>query len=193
MALWAQSWRSSSTTAWFCLTRRGLSIAGVITFGSPRIGGILWNNEVKDAGINDLYELWVNDKDIVPRLPPVLSIGIWLHVGAFHFIDWESRVARFYGSDWHRFNDLLYTSPSLDDHSLINYSHRIYQLMPNHDRELVRSSIVGPLSIRETISQILKVTRAEQENRQTALSNVMFQKSLDRNITSVRDLAILYI
>lgn len=72
------------------------SPAGVYTFGAPRVGTKRYVNHVR---LN--YYRWVNNNDIVPRVPPA-----WLgyrHGGAEMYLDRKGRVRRLRG--WRRSRD----------------------------------------------------------------------------------------
>lgn len=76
----------------YALANRGIEVANVTTFGAPRAGGPLrWRNKVKDLGLASRYERWVNQRDIVPRIPFAVP-GVsprnwaWVHVGQLHLM-----------------------------------------------------------------------------------------------------------
>lgn len=70
--------------------------AGVITFGAPRVGDRRYVNYVK---LN--YYRWVNNNDIVTRLPPAF-LG-FCHAGQEIYLDHQGRVRRLGG--WWRWGD----------------------------------------------------------------------------------------
>jgi hypothetical protein len=68
-------------------------IAGVHTFGQPRVG----NNDYADAySPNAVHYRFVNDKDIVPQVPPRwLGPGIFYkHVGKLQLFDEDGNLSR---------------------------------------------------------------------------------------------------
>ena len=71
---------------------------GLFTFGSPRVGNKRYVNYV-----NLEYTRWVNNNDIVTRVPPA-----WMgyrHTGTEIYIDAHGRVRKLYG--WRRTKDRL--------------------------------------------------------------------------------------
>lgn len=83
----------------FALANRGLEVANVTTFGAPRAGGPLrWRNKVKDLGLDSRFERWVNQRDIVPRIPFAVP-GVsprnwaWVHVGKLNLMSTEGTTS----------------------------------------------------------------------------------------------------
>ncbi len=60
------------------------TVQGVYTFGAPRVG----NEDFREHFDRDIYR-FVNNRDIVPRLPPP---GLYVHVGIRKFIDGDGVV-----------------------------------------------------------------------------------------------------
>jgi triacylglycerol lipase len=106
-------------------------VAGVYTFGQPRVGTRDFG-QACDADFGDFYFRFVNNADIVPRIPPRV-LGYW-HAGNLEFIDGAGHIQ----SDiswWHEaldsvevglegLRELQATRPALDaikDHSMALY------------------------------------------------------------------------
>ncbi len=81
--------------AGYSLDHAGVNVKGVVTFGSPRVGGGIWKKSLERARLWSKFELWVNDQDPIVRLPPTTDstfrwferFPLWTHVGLLHFID----------------------------------------------------------------------------------------------------------
>lgn len=132
----------------FVLTKQDYDIALLISFGSPRAGGPLtWGKRVKRTGLDERIVRWVNNDDIVARLPffapgadPVpgasLSNAFWAHIGPQHYIDTETETVLLNDNRW------LVGADSFSDHSLTGfgdeetsgYIRNICQYMPEASR-----------------------------------------------------------
>ena len=87
------------------------------TYGSPRVG---WRSFIKNIPIH--HRRWVNNTDIVPRLPPWL-LG-YVHHGTLYYINRHGKIDN--PSIWDRL--LSYRNSILDpfqDHSIEQYKKRI--------------------------------------------------------------------
>jgi hypothetical protein len=78
-------------------------VAGLYTFGQPRAGNSAFCNPC-DADFGDLYFRFVNDEDIVPRVPPRL-LG-YSHTGNLEYID-ANGVIQNDVAWWHGFLDAV--------------------------------------------------------------------------------------
>ena len=102
---------------------------GLFTFGSPRVGCRRYVNYVK----MDHYR-WVNNNDIVARVPPVL-LG-YRHSGTEMYLDRLGRRRNLRG--WRRVSDLLKGAwagiwrreiDHLADHSIVDYIATLHKLV----------------------------------------------------------------
>ena len=101
---------------------------GLFTFGSPRVGNRTYVNHVKVP-----HQRWVNNNDIVTRVPPV-----WLsyhHSGSERYINRSGKMVNIKG--WRRISDRLqgflkgllkFRVDQLSDHSIIEYIERIDEI-----------------------------------------------------------------
>ena len=60
------------------------AVAGVYTWGSPRVGDATFKQKYADLGLADRTFRFVNNTDIVPKIPPG---NAYTHVGLLKFID----------------------------------------------------------------------------------------------------------
>lgn len=101
--------------------------AGLYTFGSPRVGCRRYVNHVPLR-----HYRWVNNNDIVARVPPVL-LG-YRHSGTEQYLDRHGRLRNLKG--WRRASDMLkglfteltkkFRIDSLSDHSIVDYIETIH-------------------------------------------------------------------
>ena len=89
----------------YCLhTIHPIKVKRVVTFGAPRIGGVLkWAAVAKASGYR--VDRWVNEGDLVPRLPTTGLVNpldprtsqpvIWKHFGRLNYIDWTNSQVNF--------------------------------------------------------------------------------------------------
>jgi triacylglycerol lipase len=110
-------------------------VAGLYTFGQPRIGTRDFCRPC-DADFGKLYFRFVNNEDIVPRIPPRI-LGYW-HAGDFKFIDSQGAIQDDIAW-WHGvldavevglsgFRELQATKPQIEfisDHSMTLYLEKI--------------------------------------------------------------------
>jgi triacylglycerol lipase len=110
-------------------------VAGVYTFGQPRVGTRDFA-QACDADFGNFYFRFVNNADIVPRIPP-RALGYW-HAGKLEFIDANGAIHDDI-SWWHEMLDsvevgadglrkLQATKPQIDaikDHSMTLYLNAI--------------------------------------------------------------------
>jgi triacylglycerol lipase len=115
------------------------SPAGLFTYGSPRVGDRRYVNHVR---LN--YYRWVNNNDIVPRVPPR-----WLgyrHAGQEIYLDNRGRMRNLKG--WWRVRDRFhgfvkglarFRIDHFSDHNLIGYIEGVWRAIeqeePVHDRQ----------------------------------------------------------
>jgi triacylglycerol lipase len=124
------------------MLQMNLPVAGVYTFGQPRVGdGVFCRNYDSDFENNTFR--FVNNLDIVPRVPP--RILNYNHVGRFEFFDdkghfhqgmslWQRIVAdveSFTSSATKRLEDLKISTPEgLADHAIDRYVANIEKNLP---------------------------------------------------------------
>ena len=105
--------------------------AGVYTFGSPRVGCRRYVNHVPL-----LHYRWVNNNDIVTRVPPVL-LG-YRHSGTEQYLDRHGRLRDLKG--WRKTGDKLkgffkelmnFRIDHLGDHGIVAYIDTIFKLVRN--------------------------------------------------------------
>jgi triacylglycerol lipase len=102
--------------------------AGLYTYGSPRVGCRKYVNHVPMR-----HYRWVNNNDIVTRVPPVL-LG-YRHSGTEQYLDRHGRLRDLKG--WRRASDMLkgffseltkkFRIDSLSDHSIVDYIETIHE------------------------------------------------------------------
>ena len=81
--IWITGHSLGAALATLCAGRYG-TVQGVYTFGSPRVG-----NEVFKENFDLKLYRFVNNEDIVPRVPPQ---GVYVHVGELKFIDGDGII-----------------------------------------------------------------------------------------------------
>lgn len=104
-------------------------VAAVYTYGCPRVGNRKWYKNIKFT-----HYRFVNNNDIVPRVPPV-----WLgfrHCGTERYIDYDGDIVKM--TVWARFRDSLRGHwdnwrqlkffDSISDHKIENYIARIRKI-----------------------------------------------------------------
>ena len=105
--------------------------SGVYTFGSPRVGCRRYVNHVPL-----LHYRWVNNNDIVTRVPPVL-LG-YRHSGTEQYLDRHGRLRDLKG--WRKTGDKLkgffkelmnFRIDHLGDHGIVAYIDTIFKLVRN--------------------------------------------------------------
>ena len=72
------------------IEKAGIRVAGVYTFGQPRVGNNAWAQSVP-AELEQRVFRYVNDRDIVPLVPPPRPIE-YSHVGHARFFDASGRL-----------------------------------------------------------------------------------------------------
>jgi hypothetical protein len=68
----------------------GIRVAGVYTFGQPRVGNLAWTKSVP-VDLEQRIFRYVNDRDIVPLVPPAAPIE-YRHVGHARYFDASGRL-----------------------------------------------------------------------------------------------------
>lgn len=68
----------------------GVRVAGVYTFGQPRVGNDGWAKSVPIELAQRIFR-YVNDRDIVPLVPPPKSMG-YSHIGNVRYFDASGRL-----------------------------------------------------------------------------------------------------
>ena len=77
------------------LEYQGFRVAGLYTFGQPRVGDWRFTRQV-NASMGDRMFRYVNNNDVVPLIPPQVNpvnIGrLYGHMGQFRYFDWRGRL-----------------------------------------------------------------------------------------------------
>ena len=114
--------------------------SGVYTFGSPRVGCRRYVNHVPL-----LHYRWVNNTDIVTRVPPVL-LG-YRHSGTEQYLDRHGRLRDLKG--WRKTGDKLkgffkelmnFRIDHLGDHGIVAYIDTIFKLVRNERNKPAKAS-----------------------------------------------------
>lgn len=113
-----------ATLAAIAAVAEGVNVAGVYTFGQPRVGNSVWAKAYDQALKNKTWRL-VNRQDPVPRMPPALA-G-YRHVGNEVFFDALGERVLNPSLWWKISSDLLGTIDAL--------RHRHLAALPNHFME----------------------------------------------------------
>lgn len=113
-----------ATVAAISAVSEGVNVAGVYTFGQPRVGNSVWAKAYDQALKNKTWRL-VNRQDPVPRMPPALA-G-YRHVGNEVFFDALGERVLNPSLWWKIGSDLLGTIDAL--------RHRQLAALPNHFME----------------------------------------------------------
>ncbi|PHN02693.1 lipase family protein [Flavilitoribacter nigricans] len=144
----------------FRLCTLGRAPQGVITYGAPRVGGLIWKASAAAAGLTELAERWVNTNDPAPRLPFTIQVPIiiplspiWTSVGRVNYVDWPHRTIHLDHVD--PVDEHLPTT-DYTDHAINRYKLRIWQLLsPEEKNRLV--AIFNPiLTWRETAGRLVR-------------------------------------
>ncbi len=124
------------------MLQMNLAVAATYTFGQPRVGDSVFCRNYEADFPKKTYR-FVNNLDIVPRVPP--RILNYNHVGEFEFFDAKGRfkqglsfwkrlledVEAFTDSAEQRFEELKISTPEgIADHAIANYIARIEQNLP---------------------------------------------------------------
>lgn len=91
------------------------NIHGIYTFGSPRVGDETFGDYL-DSQIKDIHFRFVNNEDIVTRVPP--RVMRYSHVGTCKYFDISGKLHTGIGA-WHKFLDRL---DSIDLRSRARYA-----------------------------------------------------------------------
>jgi triacylglycerol lipase len=106
--------------------------SAIFTFGSPRVGNKRYINFVRVP-----HYRWVNNNDVVTRVPPT-----WLgyrHSGQEIYLDSDGELSRL--TSWRRFSDrmrgvggalLRWEIDYFADHSMVQYIHHIQNALDQH-------------------------------------------------------------
>lgn len=109
-------------------------VQGVLTYGSPPVGAMLFGKAYRDHGLEDRTQRWVNNNDVATRLR---GLG---HVGIRNFIDGNGAIHL--GEEADRIN----TMPvSFEDHTMRHYSSHLRAALPSP----IRDSLPFNLRFRE--------------------------------------------
>ncbi len=112
---------------------------GVYTFGSPRVGCRRYVNHVPLS-----HYRWVNNNDIVTRVPPVL-LG-YRHSGTEQYLDHHGRLRDLKG--WRKTSDKLkgffkelmnFRIDHLGDHGIDDYIDTIFKLVRNERKKTAKA------------------------------------------------------
>jgi triacylglycerol lipase len=117
------------------LKHHGFSVAGVITFGQPRVGSAVFRDIYNDSELGPRTLRFVNENDIVPRLPGAL-LG-YRHCGQDYFFSnfgalelnpkfWAMAASDLLGfwEDWRIRHELGF----LEDHHMSRYLEKVNAL-----------------------------------------------------------------
>ncbi len=135
-------------------------VAGVVTFGSPRVGGVLWRRHIRRISLEKKNERWVNNDDPVARAPfpvqpqiplPIPTSPLWSHVGALHFIDWDAKRAFLFEDSPGK---ILVPRVGFDDHSIAGYKNRIWDLMPAEEKDQIVTTFDHPVRFSELTERV---------------------------------------
>jgi len=138
----------------YVLTKRDYEIATVMTFGSPRVGGPLtWVRRVGRIGLDEKIVRWVNNGDLVTRIPALVpslnpADKFWTHIGPQNYIDTDDDIVHL--GD----NRILIFPVSISDHSLTGfgedetsgYIRNICWFMPDTSRDVLASGTATSLA-----------------------------------------------
>lgn len=150
--------------------RVGASVAGVVTFGSPRVGGVLWRRRVRRISLDKKNERWVNNDDPVARAPfpvqpqipiPIPTSPLWSHVGTLHFIDWDAKRAFLFEDS---LGKILVPKVDFDDHSIAGYKNRIWDLMLADQKERLVAALDHPVRFSELTGRVAEDRGEKMEN-----------------------------
>jgi pimeloyl-ACP methyl ester carboxylesterase len=171
--------------AGYMLDQEGRNVAGVVTYGQPRVGGwFQWRNLVNESGFSERCERWVNRSDLVPRLPVV---GLrpqnwsWVHAGRQHILDvdrgrveeddssrlWPDRVIEGLGD---------HSMSGFESGDSSGYLRNLVRLMQADERHLVQRS--AETRLRRVLMRCAKVTGTEPGN----LVDAMPAKAVERSL-----------
>lgn len=174
----------------YALAGDGYTIANATTFGAPRVGGPRrWVKRVEDRGLEPVFRRWVNDRDLVPRIPftgaaglafvpgigPVLR-GIfslffsprnlaWRHVGRLNYIDLSANEVVL-GTD-RSLGKPLRSIPGIRFHAIsgfaeadeAGYIHSICRFMPDDQRSALEAE--NEASLEDSVLGLNAITNTE--------------------------------
>ncbi|GAB4380700.1 MAG: hypothetical protein Kow00121_37460 [Elainellaceae cyanobacterium] len=79
-----------ATVAAASLVKRGFNIQGLYTFGQPRVGDLVFANEIGQLLKGKVFR-FVNNNDIVPQIPPPYlpwnPLRIYVHMGQMYYFN----------------------------------------------------------------------------------------------------------
>lgn len=184
--------------AGYSLDHTGIDVKGVVTFGSPRVGGGIWKKSLEETELWHKFELWVNNQDPIVRLPPTTGstfrwferFPLWTHIGLLHFIDQGQKKVCL---NYKRSEDIVWPTIRVEDHAIENYIARIKAFMPGTIYALFQwllssqtsiqlrallnylpTPIVDPVSLRILIAETY---RKEGANKILSLQSLMAKKA----------------
>jgi triacylglycerol lipase len=106
-------------------TIRGMKLAGLVTFGQPKVGDALLTQAITQQ-LLPFYRRYVNQRDIVPKLPPLPD---YRHSGQLYYFD-DLDQLQLNPPRWLMLLDQVLFSPDqaeaalrqhLDDHRMKSY------------------------------------------------------------------------
>lgn len=97
------------------------TVSAIYTFGQPRTGDVSFAKSVNDR-LGSKYIRIVNDKDIVPHLPPPI-LNAYRHAGQLAYINTSGQLI---------FNPSIYSIPSLIKGILFKFNVNIVELVRDH-------------------------------------------------------------
>ncbi len=144
--------------AGYYFEKKRYSVGGIVNFGSPRVGGLIWLNSINRYNLNNKIDRWINMDDPVPRLPLPLQISIpgshiWNHVGAGHYINWEKKIITL---DQQSFLERVLPTFNLEDHKLLHYKWRIWELLSKEDKDQILNIASGHLNLSKVVTRMSK-------------------------------------
>lgn len=86
-------------------------VSGLYTYGQPRIGSQEFCSACA-SGFGEFYFRYVNNRDIVTRVPP--RVALYWHAGKVRYIDQDGAIQED-PSFWHRFLDLVEVGQAVFD------------------------------------------------------------------------------
>lgn len=121
-----------ATMATASLLENGFKVAGLYTFGQPRVGDRTFIQQLEDHPLLKVYR-FVNNNDVVPHVPPPFSLRnptrLYSHLGAVQYFNSKGFLVANYKAIYRVFDGLVGLAKSLfesgfdliSDHSMSYY------------------------------------------------------------------------
>ncbi|MGB5593547.1 MAG: lipase family protein [Crocosphaera sp.] len=124
------------------LVHKKINVSGVYSFGAPRVGNGTYRNYVNEK-LTYKYWRFMYENDIVPDLPPPGLIYRYSREGCMLRLNktgdtQEFDVLRRVNAEGKRIRLASYRGISVDDHSISNYSDRLFDLVRQNDKDFPR-------------------------------------------------------